>query len=102
MCRKNPQSKSFSRLTVISLIEERGISGALHWNCLCDCGQSLTLIGWSLVTGNATSCGCAEHDAARKIIFSVCGFFNYNQDVSNILFDNNMNGNVAHQVHPMH
>lgn len=28
------------------------------WDCLCDCGKKVTVVGTSLINGSTTSCGC--------------------------------------------
>lgn len=49
----------FGRLTVV------GFSGLnkhrkATWNCLCDCGKSVIVVGASLTNGSTKSCGCYE------------------------------------------
>lgn len=49
----------FGRLTVV------GFSGLnkhrkATWNCLCDCGNSVIVVGASLKNGSTKSCGCYE------------------------------------------
>ena len=41
--------------------------GKATWNCLCDCGKTITVRGVDLVSGHTQSCGClsrAGNDAA--------------------------------------
>lgn len=54
---------AFGRLTVISEAQPR--NGRSMWDCLCACGNKITVPGNSLTTGNTTSCGCYQRDVAR-------------------------------------
>ena len=46
----------FGRLTVLGQAGRRGVS--ILWRCMCDCGNELTVLGSSLRSGKAISCGC--------------------------------------------
>lgn len=48
--------KKFGRLTVISRAEGKG--RAAHFKCLCDCGNTTIVRGYSLRKGITKSCGC--------------------------------------------
>lgn len=55
----------FGRLIVI------GFSGLnkhrkATWNCLCDCGNKVVVVGSSLTSGATKSCGCYEHETKQK------------------------------------
>ena len=52
------------RLTVISRAENKGTRA--HWNCLCDCGNTVTLQGKRLRTGKTQSCGCIRKETSAK------------------------------------
>lgn len=47
----------FKHLTVVK-IAERGRTGNIHWQCLCQCGKVKAIAGSSLVSGDTSSCGC--------------------------------------------
>jgi len=51
----------FTRLTVVS--EAHKIGNHWAWNCLCDCGNTVVVIGSSLRYGTTQSCGCLHKDA---------------------------------------
>lgn len=55
----------FGRLTVI---ERNGISreGQAAWRCLCECGTTKTIAGYSLRRGDSASCGHPRHRNPRK------------------------------------
>ena len=55
----------FGRLTVV------GFSGLnkhrkATWNCLCDCGNSVIVVGASLKNGSTKSCGCYELETKQE------------------------------------
>lgn len=58
--------KRFGRLTVISQAEHK--SGEQYkYICKCDCGNTVTVPGYSLRSGNTKSCGCYAKEVRRKI-----------------------------------
>lgn len=36
------------------------------WNCLCDCGKTVTIEGSRLRSGNTKSCGCGKYDGFKE------------------------------------
>lgn len=50
----------YSRLTVLKRSERSG--RRVHWDCICSCGNRLTVEGRSLRSGNTKSCGCFHTD----------------------------------------
>lgn len=55
----------FGRLTVVA--RGQNIGSRATWECLCDCGNTITSITNNLKRGNTTSCGCfrTEESVAR-------------------------------------
>lgn len=55
----------FFRLLVTSRAGRR--SGSTAWNCRCDCGRDVVVLGENLKSGNSRSCGCLHDElyAAR-------------------------------------
>jgi hypothetical protein len=53
--------QKFERLTVISRAENNE-DGRAYWNCICDCGVHVTIIGKELRNGHTRSCGCYKSD----------------------------------------
>jgi hypothetical protein len=49
--------KKFGQLTVKFLLDERK-HGQKVYTCICDCGNTSTVLGANLRKGNSTSCGC--------------------------------------------
>jgi hypothetical protein len=52
----------FSRLSVINQNQISTLAGKARWDCICDCGNKVTVIGSSLVSGNTSSCGCLHKE----------------------------------------
>ena len=40
----------------------RNYHGEVAWECLCDCGNIVTVGGYDLRSGNTKSCGCYKHE----------------------------------------
>ena len=61
--------KRFGRLTALKLADRPGYinQGKNYWDCLCDCGNTITVSYSSLNTGKAISCGCAQREIAKKL-----------------------------------
>lgn len=47
----------FDMLTAIQLSSKKAASGSM-WECLCDCGNVVTVARSSLTSGHTKSCGC--------------------------------------------
>jgi len=50
--------RRFTSLEVICLAPQRDRRN--YWHCMCDCGNTKTIIGSSLVSGRTKSCGCIQ------------------------------------------
>ena len=59
---ENLVGNKYGKLTVISRNEDKS---HLTYTCLCDCGNEITVIPYSLKSGNTKSCGCY-----KKLIFN--------------------------------
>jgi len=64
---KDISGERFGRLVVQELLDTR--AGYARWKCLCDCGAETVALGTHLRSGNTTSCGCAQRDAAYDLKF---------------------------------
>ena len=51
----------FGRLTALKPKEERS-GKSVVWECLCDCGKTVSVRATSLADGHTTSCGCAKQE----------------------------------------
>lgn len=66
---KDLSGQRFGRL-VVKGYSHSNKNGRAVWNCVCDCGKSLTVKGNALLSGNTQSCGCLRNDNISKIRFS--------------------------------
>lgn len=64
---KDLTGMKFGRLTVVSRDESTVGSGKIKWNCVCDCGNTLSVLTHSLVSGNTKSCGCLQREIAGNL-----------------------------------
>lgn len=55
----------FGRLQVLERVGTDQNKKVL-WRCRCECGNSVTVVAGSLITGNTTSCGCFFKDRVTK------------------------------------
>lgn len=65
MKRINRVGERFERLVVISFVGTNKYGKAL-WNCQCDCGNIIKVIGGHLHSGNTKSCGCLYREMTAK------------------------------------
>lgn len=56
----------FGRLLVMGPIKISERNREVVWECLCDCGKKLSVIGSVLRNGHTKSCGCLKSDVAKK------------------------------------
>lgn len=56
--------KQFSKLRVVDRNEINSKSGNARWNCKCECGNSVVVIGSHLRSGHTSSCGCIQSEKA--------------------------------------
>ena len=62
---KDITGQRFGRLVVIDCAGK--LNGRqYYWNCQCDCGNTKTIAGTALRSGNTTSCGCKTKEALKK------------------------------------
>jgi len=59
------EGKRFGRLLVQRFVM-RDRFGAAMWECMCDCGNTVTIRSNSLTSGNSLSCGCLQKDAVAE------------------------------------
>lgn len=59
--RKVKLGDRFGRLIVIG--PAQGSHKKIHYRCLCDCGVEKDVPGYSLLSGDAKSCGCYKNEA---------------------------------------
>ena len=62
---KDRTGERFGRLTVLSRANDYVSKNNVHhvrWNCICDCGNTITVDVTRLVTGHTKSCGCLREE----------------------------------------
>ena len=62
--RKDLTGQKFGRLTAIKL--NRTENRKTYWDCICDCGNTVTVRTDQLTRGVAKSCGCLAREIAAK------------------------------------
>jgi len=55
---KNLVGQKFGKLTAVEMLDDRSSCGRIMYRCKCDCGNEISVVGNSLVTGHTLSCGC--------------------------------------------
>jgi hypothetical protein len=61
---KDMTGKVFGRLHVLRRAENDRYGNA-RWECMCDCGKVVIVLGGSLRCGNTRSCGCLSVEKAK-------------------------------------
>lgn len=56
----------FGRFTVLERVENDK-RGNTMWKCRCDCGNIVTVVGYSLKSGRSKSCGCAQIESVVEM-----------------------------------
>jgi len=60
--KKNLTGQQYGKLLVVSEAPKSIIDTRAYWNCICTCGQQVTVATNKLTTGNTKSCGCLKTD----------------------------------------
>lgn len=63
--KKDLTGKRFGCLTVLEELSERS-NKRIVWKCKCACGNTVSVKGIYLTTGQTTSCGCAKRKLEQK------------------------------------
>ena len=56
----------FNRLTVLSELQERTNAGKVQFECQCDCGKKVIVVGSKLKNGWSKSCSCFQKEVVSK------------------------------------
>lgn len=62
---KDIANQRFGRLIAMSRGKQNAANRA-EWNCVCDCGNKVSVAGAALRSGNTKSCGCGKSIAISK------------------------------------
>jgi hypothetical protein len=60
----NMLGKKYGRLTIVS--RAKNTETRAVWNCVCDCGNTLSVQGKKLRSGHTKSCGCIRKETTAK------------------------------------
>lgn len=67
---KDLTGRRFDRLTVVkrdgTYVSPDGLTTTPKWLCVCDCGNTSTVIGRNLITGATRSCGCLRKERLKR------------------------------------
>ena len=55
---KGESGNRYGLLVVLGVTSRRAGNGCAYWECLCDCGQLVEVLGSDLRRGSTASCGC--------------------------------------------
>lgn len=61
---KDETGNRYGRLLVLSKGETK--YGNIYWNCLCDCGKTISVNGYQLRSGRTQSCGCLRNEKVKQ------------------------------------
>lgn len=63
----------YGNLMVVQKSNKKNKNRETSWICICDCGNTTTVIGSNLKNGNTKSCGCLhkKHGMARSRIYKI-------------------------------
>jgi hypothetical protein len=64
--------KKFGRLSIISRADNSK-AGKSRWNCQCECGNYVTVLGASLIRGVTLSCGCYHDEVMHETSLDLIG-----------------------------
>ena len=67
-CQKDYTGEKYGKLSVIRRISEKGKS--VKYECVCDCGNHVIVLGSNLVAGATRSCGCIRKEKTKKLKLS--------------------------------
>ena len=64
--REDLTGKKFFKLTVVKRSEERNKDGLIQWDCVCDCGGTITTVAYTFRKGYPKTCGCEPSRVSQK------------------------------------
>lgn len=57
--------QKFGKLTVVKRAEN--VKRKVYWDCVCECGESKTIVSSSIIGGHTKSCGCLKAETIGNI-----------------------------------
>lgn len=67
--KKDLTGQKFARLLVIKDSGKRTTYQKILWECRCDCGSIVFVVGQNLINGNTRSCSCLQKEEAGKRLY---------------------------------
>jgi hypothetical protein len=64
---ENLKGNTYGRLTALSYSYTKSKPGRVFWDCLCECGKTVTVRTDGLKSGNTLSCGCLQKDITKAL-----------------------------------
>ncbi len=68
---KDLVNQQFGRLLVTKKLGKISMRRDIFWECLCECGKSISVTTGNLVHGHVKSCGCISRDTIRAYRISI-------------------------------
>lgn len=72
---KDISGQKFGKLTAIKIAEDKKNTKGIVWECQCDCGNTVYVLGTLLRSGKTKSCGCSRTEK-YSLIGKVFWIFN--------------------------
>ena len=71
---KDETGNKYNRLTVLSRSNKKTSSRAIYWNCQCECGKIVEVVGRDLRNGKIQSCGClGQEQRGQSLLINEIG-----------------------------
>lgn len=70
---KDISGQKFGKLTAIKIAEDKKNTKGIVWECQCDCGNTVYVLGTLLRSGKTKSCGCSRTEK-YSLIGKVFGY----------------------------
>ena len=68
---KSIVEQKFGRLLVVNGPIRKSEKGIPHWECRCDCGETVLVSGKNLRDGHTQSCGCLRRETSKETILRI-------------------------------
>lgn len=56
------------RLTVIEMTDRKNTWNKIYWKCICECGNTVEVLGDSIFRGETKSCGCYRKEISGNLM----------------------------------
>lgn len=79
---KDISGMKFGKLTAIRISKDQNNPKGILWDCICDCGKKVSVLGYNLRTGATKSCGCSRTEK-YSLIGKTFGYLTVIEKVEN-------------------